>query len=35
MQALVLFFIRKYNDELSKYAETFLKKLVDEDVLSE
>ena len=35
MQALVLFFIRKYNDELSKYAQTFLKKMVDEDVLSE
>jgi len=35
LQALVLYFIRKYNAELSKYAETFLKKLVDEDVLSE
>ena len=30
-----MFFIKKYNDELSKYAETFLKKLIDENVLSE
>lgn len=35
MQALVLFFIRKYKGELDKYAQTLMKKLVDENVLSE
>ena len=35
MQALVLFFIRKHNTELSKYAGTFMKKLVDENVMTE
>ena len=35
MQALVLYFIRKYNAELSKFAATFMKKLVDENILSE
>ena len=35
MQALVLYFVRKYNDKLSKYAPTFMKKLVDESIISE
>lgn len=35
MQALVLYFIRKYKGELDKYAQTFMKKLVDENILSE
>ena len=35
MQALVLYFIRKYNSEMGAYAQTFLKKMVDEDVLNE
>jgi|688.fasta_scaffold1357675_1 hypothetical protein len=35
LQALVLYFIRKYNEELGKYAQTFMKKLVDEKILSE
>lgn len=29
MQALVLYFIRKYNSEMGKYGPTFMKKLVD------
>lgn len=33
MQAIVLYFIKKYNKEMSKYASTFMKKLVDEKVL--
>lgn len=35
MQALVLYFIRKYNAELNKYAATFMKKLVDENIMSD
>ena len=35
MQALVLYFIRKYKGELDKYAQTFMKKLVDDNILSE
>ena len=35
MQALCLYFIKKYNAELSKFAATFMKKLVDENILSE
>lgn len=35
MQALVLYFVRKYNSEMGAYAQTFLKKMVDEDVLNE
>lgn len=35
MQSIVLFFVRKYKDELGKYAATFMKKLVDEDVMNE
>ena len=34
MQALILYFIKKHS-KMSKYAPTFMKKLVDEDVLSE
>jgi len=30
-----MYFEKKYKDECSKYAPTFLKKLVDENVLSE
>jgi hypothetical protein len=35
MQAVCLYFIKKYNSELSKFAPTFMKKLVDENILSE
>ena len=35
MQALVLYFIRIYKHELSKYAPTFVKKLLDQNVVSE
>lgn len=35
LQALVLYFIRKYNDQCSKFAPTFMKKLVDENILKE
>lgn len=35
MQALCLYFIKKYNTELSKFAATFMKKLVDENIMSE
>lgn len=30
-----MYFIKRYNDELSKFAQTFLKKLIDDNVLSE
>jgi hypothetical protein len=35
MQALCLYFIKKYNNEMAKFAPTFIKKLVDENILSE
>ena len=35
MQSLVLYFIRQYKDELSQYGPTFLKKLLDNNTLSE
>jgi hypothetical protein len=35
MQAVCLYFIKKYNSEMSKFAPTFMKKLVDENILSE
>lgn len=35
LQGLILYFIRKYKGELDKYAPTFMKKLVDENILSE
>ena len=35
MQSLVLYFIRKYKDELSRFAPTFLKKLLDINTIGE
>lgn len=35
LQGLILYFIRKYKGELDKYAPTFMKKLVDENIISE
>ena len=35
MQALVLYFIKKYKEEMNKYAPTFMKKLVDENIMSD
>jgi len=35
MQALCIYFIKKYNAEMSKFAPTFIKKLMDENVLTE
>lgn len=35
MQSLVLYFIRKYKDELSRFGPTFMKKLLDKNVISE
>lgn len=35
MQALVLYFIRKYNEPMGKYAATFMKKLHDDNILNE
>lgn len=35
MQALVLYFIRVHHDDLGKFASTFMKKLVDENVMTE
>lgn len=35
MQSLVLYFIRKYKDELSRFAPTFLKKLLDNNTIGE
>lgn len=35
MQSLVLYFIRKYKDELSRFGPTFLKKLLDKNTISE
>ena len=35
MQSLILYFIRKYKDELSRFGPTFLKKLLDNNTISE
>lgn len=35
MQSLCLYFIKKYNAEMSKFAPTFMKKLVDENIMSD
>lgn len=35
LQALVLYFIRKYSSKMGKYAPTFMKLLVDENVINE
>lgn len=35
MQSLILFFIKKYNDELAKFAPTLLKKLLDNNCAGE
>lgn len=35
MQSLVLYFIRIYKDQLSRFGPTFLKKLLDKNVISE
>lgn len=35
MQSVVLYFVRRHRDDLSKFAPTFMKKLVDEDILTE
>ena len=34
-QSIILLFIKKYNDELGKFAPTFLKKLMDVNCISE
>jgi hypothetical protein len=35
MQSLCLYFIKKYPSEMSKFAPTFMKKLVDENIMSD
>jgi len=35
LQGLILYFIRKYKGDLDKYAPTFMKKLVDENIISD
>ena len=35
MQSLCLYFIKKYSSEMSKFAPTFMKKLVDENIMSD
>lgn len=35
MQSLILYFIRKYRDELSRFGPTLLKKLLDRNTISE
>lgn len=35
LQSLVLYFVRKYKGELDKYAPTFMKKLVDDNIINE
>jgi len=35
MQSLILYFIRKYKDELSRFGPTFIKKLLDNNTISE
>ena len=35
LQSLILYFVRVYKDELTKYAPSFMKKLVDEDIISD
>lgn len=34
-QSVILYFVRTFKDELTKYAPTYLKKLVDEDIMDE
>lgn len=35
LQSLIIFFVRNFKEELTKYAPTFMKKLVDENIMSE
>jgi hypothetical protein len=35
MQSVCLYFIKKFNSEMSKYGPTFMKKLVDENIMSD
>jgi len=35
MQSVILYFVRQYKDEMNKFAQTFMKKLVDENILTE
>lgn len=35
MQAVILYFVRQFEDKLDKYAPTFMKNLVDEEVITE
>jgi len=35
MQSVVLFFVRQNKDKMNKYAQTFMKKLVDQNILTE
>lgn len=35
MQSLVLYFVRVNKDQLNKYAPTFMKKLVDDNILTD
>ena len=35
LQSLILYFVRVHKEELHKYAPTFMKKLVDEDIISD
>ena len=35
LQAVILYFVRLYKDELNKYAPTFMKNLVEENIISE
>jgi hypothetical protein len=35
MQSLCLYFIKKYNSEMGKFAPTFMKMLVDENIMSD
>ena len=35
LQSLILYFVRVYKDDLTKYAPSFMKKLVDEDIISD
>ena len=35
MQSLCLYFIKKFNAEMGKFGPTFMKKLVDENIMSD
>lgn len=35
MQSVVLYFVRMHKDNLTKYAPTFMKKLVDDNLLTD